>query len=282
MSIAEAKQFIREVRTSTPLRQQFEAVWQGKRKQPDKQYQTKKEPIIPPLLSTYAPDNKEDPKGYARFWGIRRAQQDIHDLLFSKGDGKDHAQNYPDDEGFITDARIEQVLAEEYMEIALNLMAAIANKALGYSIRLTQMKTAWQHYLHWIFHTYTYCGSHDGVQKLRREAREDKDLSTDLNSCLVTGSAGKGVAHAIVNYMAYEFCHEEARETMDKYRDSFNALAAKARERGYEFRGIDYLKDCVARQEGEDTGPDYDDRYWPEDDPARWNYEPPPVRFTIN
>ena len=281
MRVAYAKNYIRRVRTDISLRQKFERVWQGKFRQPEDIFLTNDPPIIAPLLAATAPDQKVDMEGYRTWWWLYNAQRDIHALLFSKGDGSDHGQRYTNDEGFVDDMTTMKVLNEEHMQQALEFLAKIANASLGLDIGLADMRIAWHHYVRWIYQMTYYASRHEEVQRLRANCMNDKILEQSINTFIPTYSLGLGLALSLQNYLETGFAHEEALPRLEEYRAKLEFLSAKAVEKGYQFSGLDYLRDCINRQSMEDKGPKADDKYWPEDDPNRWNYEAPPVRFSV-
>lgn len=123
MSVEQAKNYVRRLRKELPLRRPFELVWQGKRGHLEDRLRPKGEPIVPRLLSATPPDNKTDSASYRRWWRIYRMQRDMHDLLFSKGGGRDHAQDYLDGE-MVTDNRIQEVINQPEMGEVLNFSLA--------------------------------------------------------------------------------------------------------------------------------------------------------------
>ncbi len=280
MSFAQAEEYIRRLRAVVPLRRQFELVWQGKRRNPDDVYLIEGEPVVPRLLASSIPDNKTDPSGYQRWWSMNRAQQDMHDLLFSKGDGHDHAQRYLDGE-MITDARILQVIDEPDMEEALDLLARIANACADYDISLADMKAAWHGYVQWIYNKTDYAEPQPEVRRLRKDALDNAALRSCVNDIASLKTMPTGVAVALQGYLQSGFASEGAYESFEAHKVWLQAVATAAKEAGYDFTALDYLKDCISKQGEDDPGPELDDRYWPEDDPNRWNYESPPVRFGL-
>jgi hypothetical protein len=280
MSVEQAKDYIRRLRREVPLRQQFELVWQGKRDNLDDMFRDRGEPIVPRLLPGTAPDNKIDPVGYHRWWRIHRMQQDMHDLLFSKGDGRDHAQDYLDGE-MITDSRIVEVINQPEMGQALNLLARIATACTGDDISLEDMNVAWHHYVRWIYKMTEYAGTNAEVRRLRRDAARDETLCKSVNDIASSKSMSLGAAHAVQGFLESGFAHDEAYEALERQQRWLDCVAGRAKEAGYDFTALDYLKDCIFKQWEDDPGPELDDRYWPKDDPNRWNYTPPPVRFTL-
>jgi len=280
MSIDQAKKYIRRLRAEVPLRRQFELVWQGKRRDPDKIYRTSGKPVVPHVLAASIPDSKTDPEGYRRWWALQRAQQDMHDLLFSKGEGRDHAQRYVDDL-MVTGERITEVMNEPEMEASLDLLARIANATTDASIDLDDMKAAWHGFVRWVFHTTEYSARNDEVRRLRDAAAKDPALRDRVNGPVASSGMSAGAAIAIQNYLETGFAAEDAYEKLDSHKAWMEEVAAAAREAGYDFSVLDYVRDCISKQREDDPGPDLDDRYWPEDDPNKWNYEPPPVFFTF-
>lgn len=280
MSVAQAKKYIRRLRREVPLRQQFELVWQGKRRNPDEIYMIEGEPVVPCLLAPSIPDSKTDPSGYRLWYSIKYAQQDVHDLLFSEGKGHDHAQRYLDGET-ITNERILQVIDEPEMEAAIDLLARIANASGGYDISLADMKEAWHCYVQWIYRKTDLAGMHDEVRRLRKDAVEHSALRTRINDTVSLKGMSLNDAVDLQGYLQTGFTNEGAYESLEEYKASLEAVVMAAEEAGYDFTALDYLKDCIHKQMKDDPGPELDDRYWPEDDPNRWNYETPPVLFSL-
>ena len=272
MSVRQAKKYIRRLRTEVPLRQQFELVWQGKRSNPDDIYTINGEPVVPRLLPSSIPDSKVDPSGYRRFWSITNAQQDMHDLLFSNWDGQDHAQRYLDGDT-ITNESIQKVIDKPEMEAVLQLLADIANACCGYEISLADMNEAWHCYVQWVYKIVDYAGRHDEVQRLRMDVVDKLSLRTNINDLVSSKDMPLGVASLLGFYMQTGFTNEGAYEGFEEHKALIESVVIVAKEAGYNFSALDYLNDCIHKQAEDDSGPELDDRYWPEDDPNRWNYK---------
>jgi len=263
------------------LRQQFELVWQGKRRNPDDIYVIKGESMVPHLLASSIPDFKTDPSGNQSWWSISSAQQDMHDLLFSKWDGKDHAQRYLDG-GTISNESIQKVIDKPEMEAVLQLLANVANACCGYEISLAHMNEAWHCYVQWVYKKVDYTGRHDEVQRLRMDLVDKLSLRTHINDLVSSKDMPLGVAGLLKIYLQTGFTNEGAYEGFEEHKTLLESVVIVAEEAGYNFSALDYLKDCIHKQAEDDPGPDLDDRYWPEDDPNRWNHQSiTPVRLSF-
>ena len=116
---------------------------------------------------------------------------------------------------------------------------------------------------------------------MRKEAAANPELATAFNGELALSPMSLGAALAVQNFLECGFTKEEAYAGLERLAAALEAASARAGELGYDFSGLAFLKDCILTQQLNDPGPELDDKYWPEDDPNRWNYESPPVVFTV-
>ncbi len=280
MGVAQARRYIQRLRTEPHLRQEFEQVWQGKRRQHDAALADSSAPIVPRMLAASPPDMRADPEGYRQWWSRHQAQQDMHDLLFSKGEGRDHAQRYLDG-SMVTDAGIASAIAAPEMREALDLLARLAAASTGEPVSRSDMEKVWQCYLHWIYRKASTAGAHGEVRRLRADAAMDAALrhSVDLAAHLEPATSAR--AGELQIYLETGFAAESDCEEFERQRLALEAVSRKAAEAGYSFTAVDYLKDCLFRQRQDDPGPARDEKYWREDDPNVWNHEPPAVFFNL-
>jgi hypothetical protein len=268
VSVDQARDFIKLIRSDLEARKQFENNWRGRAVGIDDELKIEAARLVPPPLPRLAPDQKTDPEGNSAFWRRFNALKDMHNLLFEglKLSLSSRPHNpYIQVSALKREDLIEPLQAPPVRQ-ALEFLARLAAAITDTEIETDDMAEAYLGYLCWIFGVAPYPQKHAEVGRLAQAAAQDPELAAVFEP-LTPPPTGVGLGHATLGLLSNGFSESDAADALVA---ALELLAQAAEERGYSFGAADYLGDRLARHYDHHAEQRSGRRAWEEGDLAAY------------